>query len=188
VDKPIPKSPDGESTNRNFKWLPCIGADFYSINIYNAVNNNPVDTIDNIAATSSTDMNAYSLTHQLPKNVRLYWNIKGVGKGGEGPVSDNMEFKIIDSIGGDTGQSFGVTGGSLPAFTWPSGASCYWLLVSDNPDVGSGNWLIDQRELTSNSFISTRTFSPGTYYWKVKYKEGDISNWYWSAIYNFTVQ
>jgi hypothetical protein len=186
-DKPIPKRPEGDSTNQNFKWLPCIGADFYTIYIYKSSNNALVDRINNIASTG-TDMNSYTLTRGLPKNIQLYWNIKGIGSCGEGPLSDNMEFKIIDNGGGGTIQSFGVTGGSLPVFTWPSGASCYWLLVSDNPDVGSGNWVIDQRELTSAIFISTQTFSPGTYYWKVKYKEGDISNWYWSSIYNFTVE
>jgi hypothetical protein len=85
------------------------------------------------------------------------------------------------------GNEYQVTS-NPPTFTWPAAAPQYWLLVSDNPDVGSGTFLIDEQTLATNSYTAKNVFAPGTYFWKVKFKVGPYANWYWSPIMCFTIQ
>ena len=76
-----------------------------------------------------------------------------------------------------------------PVFRWNPvpDATSYWLLVSDQEDIGSGRWLINEGSLTGTSFASSCTFACGqTYYWKVKYRIGDVPCT-WSRIVSFTV-
>jgi len=75
-----------------------------------------------------------------------------------------------------------------PTFIWPAGAPVYWLLVSDNIKVALGNYFIDDGAITSNVYSSAIKFPPGTYYWKVKYKDSmDTTTGHWSDVQSFTI-
>jgi hypothetical protein len=125
----------------------------------------------------------YTPQNPLPEKVNLKWTIKGENENGAGPYSPFVDFKIAAS-----GNGFTATG-NPPVFEWPSvDGATYWLLVGDDGDVGSSNWLVDQRDLASNRYTAPAAFPVGwTYYWKVKYKVGPFESWYWSPIMPFTI-
>jgi hypothetical protein len=86
----------------------------------------------------------------------------------------------------------GDTSEQKPVFRWlaPTGpTTAYWLIVANIPDFDSPETIpyINEKSLSSTSYTSTVTFSPGTYYWKVKYIVNGVGI-NWSVIASFTVK
>ena len=113
-----------------------------------------------------------------------YWKVKYIYAN----MNDSYWSPIQEFTIQNEGYYVSDTDTAYPEFNWPAVKNAtYWLLVSDIPDIGSGTWLINEEDLTSNVYKSKIPFSQGTYYFKVKIKEGDASTWYWKPIMQFIV-
>ncbi|MBN2442963.1 MAG: hypothetical protein JXJ04_16510 [Spirochaetales bacterium] len=162
-----------------FSWASVSGATSYTLYVIDVDNQSIVLKEMNLME----DDIAYEPRNPLPMNIPLRWKMKGENPDGTGPYSTPVDFMITSNE-----EAYSVTG-NPPLFRWPAvNQSGYWLLVGDSRDLGSSTWIIDERELTSNSYQSNITFPSGsTFYWKVKFKVGAFEDWYWSAIRSFTI-
>jgi|GEM_PF-7040147 len=190
-----PLSPSGSLTlgsSLQFKWTKPANADGSLIRIYKWNKSTYVlmRTINNISGSTYN----YQYMSDFTENGHYAWSVQGYIGNSYGLESSLLSFYFPES-GDDDDDDDDVTvfsvSGNPPLFTWPSdGINDFWLLVCDKSDFdnGGGTLYINEEDLTTNIYKSSKTFPPGTYYWKVKYRKGSFSNWYWSDIRSFTIQ
>ncbi len=162
-----------------FTWSAVREATTYTLYVISSDDESMLVRDTNIAI----DEGPYTPKEALPEDTALKWTVRGENEKGAGPISQWIDFRITA-----TGNGYEASG-NPPVFRWPEmeGAT-YWLLAGDDADVGSSNWLVDQRELATTTYTAPAKFPAGrTYYWKVKYKAGPFESWYWSPIMPFTI-
>jgi hypothetical protein len=75
--------------------------------------------------------------------------------------------------------------GTRPFFQWPQASSSYWLILGTSRDFdnGGGQWLINEGNITNYYYQTRSVLPPGTYYWKVKFKDQSV----WSPIFEVVI-
>ena len=75
---------------------------------------------------------------------------------------------------------------ATPAFTWEpvEGAAAYRIEVSKDPTFSPGN-IVDQAEVTLEGFVPTKAYADGTYYWRVRIRDGNNNYGQYSPVQTF---
>lgn len=125
----------------------------------------------------------WTWTATFEENETLYWRVRIVHRdiSGYGPWSQPVRFTKANYVPGNLQVDYTYT---TPTFKWDrvEGALRYRIEVDDDPDFGSVNL---PRETQNPSYTQLGTLADGTWYWRVRVRDGSERDSDYSATGSF---